>query len=1176
MAKVQNIDPKTFEIQQYSDGDQTTIPSLDIDSLFSLANGRVESLIYDLGGNLIDYNPNAKYSVVENELGAGPEFASTMFVYPEKEVTGLGYDEGNFNVVYNFLNNELNSSFDQRFLIKEISANRKELRLVTNTLTEEELKTLVNKFFPEVIITPEYPDFYINLGFGRLYIANNCLFDNTNGQYSVLIKLYDALPISVEEKDTLWVVTEQKNTIAYNVEFEQEPFIVKDTIDLKGPNFSIPRNNNIHTSIELKSFEDLSTVANLDTASYNQLQSILQEKGVNINIDYTKFDNFIHFSSAEERVRNFYYKVGLIESASNQIVDTATGSSAPISSSTTILNNKITNIIENFDGFEYYLYYSSGSFGNNNYPQPFPKSNNITPYALVSTGSANGLTWLASASLSGSLYDEFNTDFLSHTIPDYLLEDSDNEPYKKFVEMVGQHFDTLFTYAQDITNKYNADNRLDFGVSKDLVAEAIQSMGINLHSGNFNSTDLITSYIGGTSGSNYDLPLPDGQSLSLIDNYISASNDPNPIEDINDQIYKRIYHNLPLLLKKKGSVAGLRTLITTFGIPESVLKIREYNTSGKVIIQSLPTASVNESSSILTFDSTSISLPTTNSLSPPQELLSPIVRVQQDLLKDEKYNRSLHYVEAGFSPSNTIDDDLLTNNFTVYQRLTEDPGYYIGDFDNFYFGEGNTYSGLVSTYGSYYGGSPWNTAAFIRYVKFLDSSLFNMIKDFTPVRSATATGVIIKPTLQQRSIQRPVSMSLEDITLEAGVFTIGFDSNNSASVMPIGKRQQFFTSSGYLGGTGGAFEDFNRIKFSSSAAGQDFLNKDLPTPIDSGFNQTWNEEVIGQDIINTKVHNNQDEFYNGIFLQTGNVATRSSVVSNPDGIFQTDNNPQNPYKKATSFAQYEGMAAKGIITSYIQLLSIIVANPKAIAISPAYVAFNQDYDSLFFNSNFDSGDSKIKTVLEGNGNTLTLQHSSGRQYTFQILSISTWSGVDDVVEVAVSTQYLQGDRNTLTNTDIVNGQTFTFLPNWDPFTSINIELNPGPFLYSDYNPLINNTSDPGLLLENYEGIRKSSIYQDADYSGAASSSIIPINNELLALGSASKAAVQDSNYTSKFWVRSRYEGNRISSLDFNRRVIRIVPEEETIFTTSSLGFDFEASSSFSGSAAAYSNDFTPG
>ena len=48
------------------------------------------------------------------------------------------------------------------------------------------------------------------------------------------------------------------------------------------------------------------------------------------------------------------------------------------------------------------------------------------------------------------------------------------------------------------------------------------------------------------------------------------------LDDVNKEFYKRIFHNLPLLLKQKGSIAGLRNLINTFGIPDSVLRISEF------------------------------------------------------------------------------------------------------------------------------------------------------------------------------------------------------------------------------------------------------------------------------------------------------------------------------------------------------------------------------------------------------------------------------------------------------------------------------------------------------------------------------------------------------------------------------------------------------------------------
>ena len=39
-------------------------------------------------------------------------------------------------------------------------------------------------------------------------------------------------------------------------------------------------------------------------------------------------------------------------------------------------------------------------------------------------------------------------------------------------------------YTKDVTQKYNADNRLDFGVSKDLVADAIKDFGVKLYQNN--------------------------------------------------------------------------------------------------------------------------------------------------------------------------------------------------------------------------------------------------------------------------------------------------------------------------------------------------------------------------------------------------------------------------------------------------------------------------------------------------------------------------------------------------------------------------------------------------------------------------------------------------------------------------------------------------------------------
>jgi len=72
-------------------------------------------------------------------------------------------------------------------------------------------------------------------------------------------------------------------------------------------------------------------------------------------------------------------------------------------------------------------------------------------------------------------------------------------------------------------------------------------------------------------------------------------------------------------------------------------------------------------------------------------------------------------------------------------------------------------------------------------------------------------------------------------------------------------------------------------------------------------------------------------------------------------------------------------------------------------------------------------------------------------------------------------------------------------------------------------------SDDNALFSNVDIPQYSSIYQDIDYS----TGLIPTNFNLLVSGNASYAFVQDSNYTATGWVNSRYNGSRVSSIDFN-------------------------------------------
>jgi hypothetical protein len=220
-------------------------------------------------------------------------------------------------------------------------------------------------------------------------------------------------------------------------------------------------------------------------------------------------------------------------------------------------------------------------------PLHIPKSNSTQPYNLQSTGSTEVLTWIGSVNeaspyyggmlLSASLYDNENQDSLYNTVPTYLSEDPANAGYELFLNMIGQHFDILYSYINTITDRFNTDNRLDYGISRDLVADALRGAGIKLYQNNFSSDDLYSALLGiNASGS---LLPPTGS--EVITNYITASNDAYPLENINKSTYKRLYHNLPYLLNKKGTVEGLRALINCFGIPDTILRISEFGGKDK-------------------------------------------------------------------------------------------------------------------------------------------------------------------------------------------------------------------------------------------------------------------------------------------------------------------------------------------------------------------------------------------------------------------------------------------------------------------------------------------------------------------------------------------------------------------------------------------------------------------
>jgi hypothetical protein len=554
-----------------------------------LLNSSITQSYFNPGLDYIEYTittPDNSFSTIDYDYreysfpnsGVTSNFISDIVINPESDLFKSGFNSGEYNVYYNFLKNELSSSFNnQNFFIKEISSDRTEL--ILNSVDSTDIINLVSTFKDQLNSNPNYfQDFYLNFGNNVLCIANNINIDTNT--LDIFINLYEPLPNNIQVKNTLWVVTQIANELAFNIITIPDPVIPTITsFPLNGPNFNLPTKDQINNSTEFQTYSTLITSSLLST-SYSQLNNLISSSGIQIGIDYTNFSNFVHFSSAVTRINNFYYKKQLIDEYQQEVNILSNITSLNTSNNTTLLIKQINNIIENFDGYEYFLYYGTGSWS-------YPKSGSSIPSTLYPAGSPEVLAWLGSVNNltgilgSASLYDRDNLDYLYNTVPNFIQEDPQNDPYKLFVEMVAQHYDNIWVYYKDVTNRYNADNRLNYGISKDLVANALKSFGVKLYQNNFSSNDLYSAFLGyGNPNPSItrSLGIPAYSGQEYIENYITASyySLEMPLDDVNKEVYKRIYHNLPYLSKTKGTIPGLRALINCFGISDTILRISEF------------------------------------------------------------------------------------------------------------------------------------------------------------------------------------------------------------------------------------------------------------------------------------------------------------------------------------------------------------------------------------------------------------------------------------------------------------------------------------------------------------------------------------------------------------------------------------------------------------------------
>lgn len=515
------------------------------------------------------YTDNSEYikSVYDVNLLLDQEnnglFLNVRDIFNKANITN-----GYFKIISNFLLPVFGNPLSEKnpFFIKEISADRTELKLVLNS---DSLKPEFNNF-KELLFSFDFHFIFnflvLNFYQNEVYKVVNLRFDK-NDKRVFYVKLYSSLSDSIEETSNSWFGLEVFDSYVDDVLIERH-ITESTTKKLKGPNFyinaqMIPSNQTMYKNWNDLLDSDLETTQNILDKLFNS------SKTATLNIDYTNFKNFVFYSKAERRIENFYSKIKLIEDYNNDINDIQ-NSDVYSKLKKTQITKRIDKLKENFDPFERWLYYQpTGSLFThdaNDIITPYPKYKDNNKIVYNNTNDQIVADWYSSSLSHAKEYDLHNYNCLINTVPEYLLLDDSNSVYLTFVEMIGHHFDNLYAYANSLQQIHERDEHPERGFSNDLIYPIAKSFGWELQ--DINSLSNLWNYKLGTD-----------ETGSIVQ---SNNIDIIPHENQTKNVWRRIVNNLPFLLKTKGTKTSLNALMSIYGIPQTLLSVKEFGGPGLV------------------------------------------------------------------------------------------------------------------------------------------------------------------------------------------------------------------------------------------------------------------------------------------------------------------------------------------------------------------------------------------------------------------------------------------------------------------------------------------------------------------------------------------------------------------------------------------------------------------
>jgi len=464
-------------------------------------------------------------------------------------------DVVDFKLLFIPYNDEGDSTFAGKTEEITISFDKGNLRLRRGNVVRD-IREAISKQFDKSILQSEnskYLTHLLHLGEGDNKLISTWGVDTeTFSEYEVVdpltgreektkevktlvLKLYEPLPKSIQPNQQVWMSKIQSIPLIEQMTVIDE--VVEECISLQ-PNF----NEKFTDNVGLLIYDDL--IASGSTSSTDLVNQFVSGSGFDLkklDIQFTSsngnyvWENFVKYSSAEERVENYIYKVNLIDFY-NQRIDLVTSgseytSSISLSNEKERLESQINGVVVGFDAFENHLYISGENASN-----------------LLS---------------DARTYDYNNINGLVRNLPQHVQDDDEGQEFVLFFHMLGQHFDTLWLHTKALAESKKLEHKYESGIKDEFLYQMLESLGWDADMGV--QSQALWEYAYGNwnaDGDERDIDESRGSVLKGKEN--------------QNQIWRRILNNLPYLLKHKGSKRALHALMSCYGIPSSMLTVMEF------------------------------------------------------------------------------------------------------------------------------------------------------------------------------------------------------------------------------------------------------------------------------------------------------------------------------------------------------------------------------------------------------------------------------------------------------------------------------------------------------------------------------------------------------------------------------------------------------------------------